>query len=134
MDARNSLSCSFVSATTNGKVLPAVSVADTLHPDAARASRKRTLEHPGDEHEVRERSASRHEEVNESGSWRSDYLQRKDRETQMIAEGKRVHKPLKQRGNKGFCHECKKERCFKDMSCTTCGHEKCFKCLVVWKD
>jgi len=134
MDARNSLSSSFVSATTNGKVLPAVSLADTLHPDAARASRKRTLEHRGDEHEVRERSASRHEEVEESGLWKSAYLQRKNRETRMIEEGRRVEKPVKQRQNKDFCHECKKERVFKDTWCTRCEHEKCILCLVAWKD
>jgi len=134
MDARNSLSSSLVSATTNGKVLPAVSLADTLHPDAARASRKRTLEHPGDEHEVRERSASRHEEVKESGAWRSAHLQRKDRERQMIEEGKRVNKPVKQRGDKSFCHQCGEKRVFKDMSCKMCGHERCFQCWIAWKD
>jgi hypothetical protein len=70
MDVRDPLSSCSASATTSGQVV------DTLHPDdAARDSRKRTLGDPGDEHKVsRERSASRHKEVKESGSVRSALL------------------------------------------------------------
>ena len=91
------------SASTFGLHHIIAPITDALHPDAARNSRKRTRDYPGDEHEVRERSASRHEEFEKNGLWRSAYLQRKDRETRMIEEGKRVERPFRQRGNKDFC-------------------------------
>ncbi|KAK4118157.1 hypothetical protein N657DRAFT_406048 [Parathielavia appendiculata] len=136
MDTRDP-SCS-APATTSGWVLPVVSVANALHPDAAWHSRKRTRDGPGEEREVvevsRERSTSRHREVEESGFWKFAYLRRKIKEAQMIEDGKRVEKPIKQRGTKNFCHKCKKQQVFKDISCTQCGHDKCLGCLVALRD
>ncbi|KAK3304814.1 uncharacterized protein B0T15DRAFT_253466 [Chaetomium strumarium] len=90
------------------RALPVLSVGGTLHPDAARASRKRAKDDLGDEHEVsRQRSTSRHKEVEEFGDLRSVCLQRKNREVQIREDGKRVQKPIKQRRKMKFCHECK---------------------------
>ncbi|KAK4107114.1 hypothetical protein N656DRAFT_785672 [Canariomyces notabilis] len=125
------------------RALPAVSVGDTLHPNAARAShpnaarasRKRAKDDPGDEQVVsRQRSTSRHKEVEEFGDLRSVYLQRKDREAQMRREGKRVEKPIKQRRGKMFCHECKKQQFFEELSCKQCGHGWCINCWVALTD
>jgi hypothetical protein len=109
-------------------------VPKTLHPDAAR-SRKRNLKDPGEEQKVsRERSTSRHQEVDERGDLTAVNLRRKYREQQMIEAGKRVEKPIKQRGRRDFCHDCKKPRVFKELLCKKCGHERCFACQVALID
>lgn len=107
-----------------------------LHPDAAaRDSRKRSLDGPDDEKKVpRERSASRHEEATKHGIVARVLLQRKNREKEMTDAGKRVHRPARFRGSRGFCHPCEKEQLFRNMRCTECGHERCFQCQVAMKD
>jgi len=105
-------------------------VPDTLHPDKAR-SRKRNHEDPGEQQKVsRERSTSRHQEVDERGDSTSVNLGRKYREQQKKEAGKRVEKPIKQRARPDFCHKCKEPRVFKKLLCKKCGHERCFACQV----
>jgi hypothetical protein len=108
---------------------------DTPHPDVARLSRKRSLYNPSEEHNVsRERSTSRQQEVEERGDFTSAFLERKRREEKKIENGERVEKTIKKRARLDFCHECKEQRVFKNLSCKECSHERCVACWVAMTD
>ncbi len=107
-----------------------VSTGFTLHPDTARA-RKRDRDDPNGDHDVlHERSSSRRRDLDELGDAKSATLNHKLEAQRKIASGERVKTPIKMRKEKRFCHQCKKSRVWRDLSCINCGHEECIACWV----
>ncbi|KAK4119929.1 hypothetical protein N657DRAFT_649713 [Parathielavia appendiculata] len=109
--------------------------------------RKRDHDDPSEDNRiVRERSTSRHREVQRNAEDQSttlkaqhDILQYREAPRKKEKMGREYgnweKRPIRQRKRGVFCHVCEKQRPIKeDFSCGGCGHEICVLCLNKWTD